>query len=709
MSRSLSFRFGYIITLVATLMAAILLLAALLFASNFYSSSVLNAEQQLRQTVSTQLAKDTEVLAETLALQLAPAIEANDLSRVKSGLQVLSGQRGVSYLAVYDREGNRIYQLQGSLQDAPPRPTTNIKITQQDNQIRAYVPVMQDGRKIGSISYGISLSEVEKDIRQNSAILTQKASETLQRMLIGLVGGFFALLLLMLPISQILAKRLLQPLDELTEKTRSFKVDGDPVSFRLQRNDEIGELSDALQEMQEHLYDSHEQMALMAYRDPLTSLPNRRGLYQELRKLILWGKQNNLKIALLFIDLDHFKQVNDSSSHEYGDLILKEVAQRLMKAVRLQLRNKQLPFPEDLLLSRLGGDEFVAVLPEIEWLDDAIGFSEQIIAALQKPFAVNDKYFNLSCSIGITVYPDDATSAENMLRHADTAMYEAKRTGRNRARFFLPEMHHQVEERIAIQQGIRTAIEEQQLFLEYQPIFDLRSNAMVGAEALLRWKHPERGKMEPDTFIPIIEESDQMGALTDWILRHLYTNLQDWNELELPLKLTVNISSALFNQPELAQQLNKTLLQLERPRQQICLEITETSLVENLEQTLPLLQQWQDAGYSIWIDDFGTGYSSLNYLARLPIDGVKIDRSFIHDLENSRPVIESIIALAESMDLLVVCEGIEEQHQHAELSEMGCFFGQGYLLSGPISLDHLYQLAREQKAPEPTTVEDFSI
>ncbi|GGK63119.1 EAL domain-containing protein [Amphritea balenae] len=702
MSRSLSFRFGYIMALVAAAMAAILLLATLFFTNDFYASSIANAEHQLRQTVNTQLAKDTEILANTLAVQLAPSVANKDISGIQHGLQTLSGQQGLSYLNIYDQQGNILYALKPSGNPEHRHNLPNVRITQQDNKILANVPVLFNEKKVGAISYAISLSGVEKDIRQNSAILTQKADDIMTRMLMGLIGGFFALLLLMLPISQILAKRLLKPLDELTDRTRSFKVDGDPISFRLNRSDEIGELSNALQDMQEHLYDSHEQMALMAYRDPLTSLPNRRGLYQELRKLTLWCKENEKKVALLFIDLDHFKQINDSSSHEYGDLILKEIAQRLLKTVRLQMKDKHLPFPEDLLLSRMGGDEFVAILPDIEWLEDATDFSQNIIEALRQPFVINDKYFTLSCSIGITLYPDDASSAENMLKHADIAMYEAKRSGRNRARFFLPEMHHQVQERVTIQQGIGAAITENQLFLEYQPIFDLNTRTMIGAEALLRWKHPEKGKLEPDTFIPIVEESDQIGNLTRWIIQQVCDDLHSQPVLSKALKLTINISSVILNQPELAQQLNNTLRHIRRPHQQICLEITETSLMKNLDNTLPLLKQWKEAGYSIWIDDFGTGYSSLSYLARLPIDGVKIDRSFINDFENSKPVIEAILALAETMQLLVVSEGIEEPTQQQALTEMGCTFGQGYLLSGPVDFSRLNEIfthAENSKSP----------
>ncbi|MBN1008211.1 putative bifunctional diguanylate cyclase/phosphodiesterase [Amphritea pacifica] len=517
-----------------------------------------------------------------------------------------------------------------------------------------------------------------------------------------LAVAFLVLLPPVFILSRILAGRLLRPLQTLTEKTRSYSTDGSPVSFLLDSDDEFAELGKALQEMQENLSDSHAQLEMMAFRDPLTGLSNRRGLHQELSKLILWARQQENRIALLYIDLDHFKQINDSSSHAYGDQILREIAQRLLQVVKQQTRHSQLPFPEELLLSRPGGDQFIIMLPDIGQVEQAGQLSHHIIEAIQQPFQVSDRYFKLSCSIGITLYPDDANSAERMLKHADIAMYEAKRSGRNRSRYFLPAMHRQVEERVMIQQGISTAIAENQLYIEYQPIVHMKKKRVVGAEALLRWHHPKRGRLGPETFIPVIEESDQIGALTVWIIETVAAELRLLPSQKEATKLSINISSAILNKPELAQQVNDALLRVDAPDHRICLEITETSLMEDIDNTLPLLLRWKDAGYSIWIDDFGTGYSSLSYLARLPIDGVKIDRSFIRDFDNSKPVIEAIIALADTMNLLTVSEGVEQAEQQQSLLRLGCDFAQGYLYSEPLSISLLtdkleQQLLRESR------------
>ncbi len=514
---------------------------------------------------------------------------------------------------------------------------------------------------------------------------------------IGILAVAFILLLLpTLLFSRFLAQRLLKPLHQLTAKTRHYSLKGKPVSFELDADDEFSELGKALQNMQEHLSESHQQMELMAYRDPLTGLPNRSGLFQELRKLILWARKHESRIALLYIDLDHFKQVNDTLGHEQGDQILKEVTQRLLLQVNQQISHRELPFPEDLLLSRPGGDEFAIMLPEIQRVEETEQLSQRIIDALQQPFKIDDKHFSLSCSIGITLYPDDANSTERMLKHADIAMYEAKRAGRNRASYFLPAMHRQVEERVAIQQGISIAIAENQLHIEYQPIVNLKTKKIIGAEALLRWHHPKRGRLGPETFIPIVEESDQIGPLTVWIIETVSAELKILPDLGNPSKLSINISSAILNKPELTALVDEALNKVDAPNQRICLEITETSLMEDIDNTLPLLNQWKDAGYSIWMDDFGTGYSSLNYLARLPIDGVKIDRSFIRDLDNSKPVIETILALAKTMNLLTVSEGIEETYQQQELTLLGCEFGQGYLYSEPLRIEALQKRLEQQ-------------
>ncbi|MBR9866112.1 MAG: EAL domain-containing protein [Oceanospirillales bacterium] len=499
-----------------------------------------------------------------------------------------------------------------------------------------------------------------------------------------LATAFIVLLAPIFMLSRVLAGKMLSPLHELTTKTRSYNINGNPVSFELDSDDEFGQLGKSLQEMQQSLRDSHAKLELMAYRDSLTGLSNRRGLHQELSKLILWARRQESRIALLYIDMDHFKQINDSSSYSYGDQILKDIAQRLLQAVKQQTQHKQLPFPEELLVSRPGGDQFVIMLPDIRQIEEAEQLSCRIIDAVQLPFKISDRYFNLSCSVGITLYPDDANSAERMLKHADIAMCEAKRSGRNCARYFLPAMHRQVEERVMIQQGISTAIAENQLYIEYQPIVHLKKNKVIGAEALLRWHHPKRGRLGPETFIPVIEESDQIGDLTIWLIETVAAELRQLPVQKDAIKLSVNISSAILNKPELAQQVNDVLLQVEAPDHRICLEITETSLMTDIDNTLPLLQQWKEAGYSIWIDDFGTGYSSLSYLARLPIDGVKIDRSFILDFDNSKPIIEAIIALADTMNLLTVSEGIETPAQQQSLIHLGCDFAQGYLYSEPL-------------------------
>lgn len=527
---------------------------------------------------------------------------------------------------------------------------------------------------------------------------------------VGLLATAFIILLLpTLLLSRFLTKRLLKPLHQLTAKTRNYSFEGNPVSFELDSNDEFSELGKALQDMQEHLSDSHHQMELMAYRDPLTGLPNRKGLFQELRKLILWARKHESRIALLYIDLDHFKQVNDSSGHEQGDQILKDVTHRLLQLVNQQISHRELPFPEDLLLSRPGGDEFAIMLPEIQRVEEVEQLSQLIIEAMRQPFSIDDKYFSLTCSIGITLYPDDANSAERMLKHADIAMYESKKSGRNKASYFLPAMHRQVEERVVIQQGISSAIAENQLHIEYQPIVSLKSKKIIGAEALIRWHHPKRGRLGPETFIPIIEESDQIGALTVWIIETVAAELKTLPSLGDTSKLSINISSAILNKPELTKLVDEALQKVEAPNQRICLEITETSLMKDIDNTLPLLNQWKEAGYSIWIDDFGTGYSSLSYLARLPIDGVKIDRSFIRDLNNSKPVIETILALAKTMNLLTVSEGIEETYQQQELTNLGCGFGQGYLYSEPLRINALRERLEQQAKREAHQLLQFKL
>ena len=434
------------------------------------------------------------------------------------------------------------------------------------------------------------------------------------------------------------------------------------------------------------------EIARLAFHDPLTDLPNRSLLIDRLDTNLARAQRDGHIDAVMFLDLDHFKHVNDSLGHTVGDSILKEVAARLGSCVRSYDT-----------VARLGGDEFVVLFNSIAHerrmaVQTAGRLAEKIRSVLSRPMLVDGHELHSSPSIGVALLPLDASLAEDALKHADKAMYQAKARGRNCVQFFTPEMQYEAEQRLVLESELRRALEQDELRLHYQPIVDAACGRMVGAEALLRWQHRERGLLMPQSFITIAEESGLILPIGRFVLRAACEQIRSWRGAGLPIDfVSVNLSAVQFRQADLTEQIAGTLRESDLDAAQLELELTESLLVENVEAVIRILGELAAMGISLSIDDFGTGYSSLSYLKRFSVHKVKIDRTFVEDLPGdpeARSIAVTIVQMAKNLDLDTVAEGVERQDQLEFLRGIGCNYIQGYLCARPMPADALDGLLR---------------
>ncbi len=427
----------------------------------------------------------------------------------------------------------------------------------------------------------------------------------------------------------------------------------------------------------------------LAHHDALTGLPNRTLLQERLGQAITAAKRANGTVAVLFIDLDHFKVINDSLGHTVGDEVLKDVAKRLQQELR-----------EVDTVGRPGGDEFIIVLPDAGSAADVARFAARILDCVCEPMHIKDRDFTISPSIGISLFPADGEDGERLIKNADAAMYQAKAAGRHAFRFFTSAMDTQLNERLNLEASIRRALDLGEFRLHYQPQIDLNTGRVTGLEALIRWAHPTLGMVPPGRFIPVAEESGQIGAITLWVLDEACRQAKLWQAEGLPLqRVAVNISALQFRSADLPGQVSAALSRHGLPPWCLELEVTEGALIRNLDMAILILKSLKEMGIKVSIDDFGTGYSSLSYLQRFPVDTLKIDRSFVADVpndQNDAAIVKAIIGLGSSLGLTVLAEGVETEQQLDFLREAGCHGVQGYLFSSPLPAEEASRFLRRR-------------
>jgi diguanylate cyclase (GGDEF)-like protein len=438
---------------------------------------------------------------------------------------------------------------------------------------------------------------------------------------------------------------------------------------------------------------AEEQVQFLAYYDALTGLPNRTLLKDRVSKALAAARRQVHEVAFLFLDLDRFKDINDSLGHSVGDLLLQGIAERLKTWGR-----------EQDTVARLGGDEFLIMVTQVEDLIDVAVTAERLMDAMTAAFVIQGHSLNVSCSIGVSIFPEHGTDFETLIKNADAAMYGAKDSGRNNFRFFSEEMNAQVVERLTLESSLRLALAKEELFLLYQPQMDVATGRITGLEALLRWQHPELGLVPPDRFIRIAENSGLIVPIGEWVLRTACRQAKKWQDDGLPpVSVAVNVSAVQFRQQGFCKLIRSVLRETGLAPQYLELELTESLLLADADVTLSVLRELKSMGLTLAIDDFGTGYSSFSYLRQFQVNKIKIDRLFIRDVtvnSDDAAITTAIINMAKGLKLKVIAEGVENEAQMSFLRKHRCDEIQGYYFSKPLTVETAADKLRGDR-PEP--------
>lgn len=436
--------------------------------------------------------------------------------------------------------------------------------------------------------------------------------------------------------------------------------------------------------------DNEMRLDFIAHHDSLTGLPNRLQFQMQLEHGVAYARRHDSLLAVLFVDIDRFKTINDTLGHDAGDQVLVQFAQRLRSCVR-----------EVDTVARQGGDEFIVLLTELHHGTDAQPVADKIMTAIAEPFVVNGDLLEVGASIGVAVYPDDDEDIETLIEKADLAMYAAKQRGKGASLRFLPSMQAKAYSRLILETALRHALDHNEFILTYQPKLDLQQQKITGVKALLRWKHPELGLVMPLDFLPVLEQSALILPVGTWAMTTAMAQARRWMEQGLPLTVAVHLSPRQFFHKEMAPGFAALLEHAGVPGCRIELEITEAMLIDRNQNADEILAQFKQLGVRIAISDFGTGYASLNYLRRFPVDVVKIDKSFVDDLSRGGAMVRAIIDMAHTLDMRVIAAGVETSEQLAQLAAMGCDEAFGFCLSAPVSAEEVeLLLAGRQQQPE---------
>ena len=654
------------------------------------------------ESMQTQAREDLERRGEAIALLLSETlvnpVYFNDLQAIGQVAQSVLHQPDVEYVLVFDAQGRILHDGSVDIADfgqpmrdafGPAAASAAGPLVQySDTLIDVARPMLLGAGKLGGVRIGLSRAAAAARVRGSQEQLVQSVAGLTTERLRSLalpVAGLIALALFSL---LVVSRRLVRPVRALAAKARAMERGDYTVASGSARSDEIGELVRAFNNLGLSIAAHDRDVRRLAYLDTLTGLPNRHMLRETLSKAIVLSRSSGRALALLFVDLDDFKRINDTLGHDAGDEALTQLARRLENCLESVRDPAQSPEEAADLIARFGGDEFVALLVGGDVCERASRLADHVLEAVRDPLTAAGRPIYLNASIGITLFPDDAEDAQQLLKNGDIAMYQAKVHGKNCYRFFTNYMTRVAEDRLMLEQDLRAAIGTTQLEVHYQPIVDLARDRIAGVEALLRWHHPQRGQVPTALFIGIAEDFGLIGEIGHFVMRRACADALDWPQVGgEPLFVSVNVSVRQLRQPGLTAEVAAVLRDTGLPATRLHVELTESALIDDQPLALNTLAELRAAGIRIWLDDFGTGFSGLSHLRRVPVDGVKIDRSFTQDLLTDRDdlaLTNAIIAMATSLGIPAVAEGIESEAQLEILKNLRCDLGQGYWFGYPM-------------------------
>ncbi len=634
-----------------------------------------------RISLRNDLLQDTQVLSQGISENCAAAMVFNDPQAATLALEPLAATPHVIGARLFDKEQKIFAEFHQNLArdtDIDELKTTTILLQGSifyPTYLDVFEPVIYAGETLGYLLLRVDLAKV------NDVLL--------RYVWIGCVV-FIVYSLLAFLLASLLQRLISEPINSLVMSMQTISREKN-YSHRVQKtsHDELGSLFDGFNEMlaeieirDQELLDSQAHLEHQAHHDPLTNLANRSLFHDRLEHSLARAKRMKSRLAILFIDLDRFKNVNDSLGHDVGDQILCAVTERLNKVVR-----------KADTLARLGGDEFVIILEQLRKNDDVGRYVEKVLREIAKTIEISAQKLHVTASIGISLFPNNGEDAESLMRAADIAMYQAKGKGSNLYQFYSADMNSNTRESLLLENQLRSALKFKQLVLYYQPQYELKSGQLVGFEALIRWNHPDLGFVSPLDFISLAEESGLIVPIGEWILHTACMQMKKMHEQwQLPLKMAVNISPRQFLHPSLVQTVAEVLYRTKLKPCFLELEITESMVMGDVDQSISKMNEFNKMGVELAIDDFGTGYSSLEYLKKFPISKLKIDQSFVRELgtdPDDTAIVNSVIALGKNMNLEVIAEGVETVEQLDLLKNQGCDQGQGYLFSKPLPVSAL--------------------
>ncbi len=615
-----------------------------------------------------------------------------DLASLGETVRLAMEQPDIAYVLIYDAAGRIVQDGSADIArfgqpmedafaaEAVAATQTHVQIS--EDLIDVAVPLMLGSERLGGVRVGVSLHEPAQFEREVSAAVLGQLQD-IRRGAVALLTGFGTLLVGMALIAAaLLSGHVLRPVKRLAAQALLLER-GDygmePVVSG--RRDEVGDLEVAFARMHQSVSRQDREIRRIAYQDNLTGLHNRAGFRDLLDVRVGEAAQARMPLVLLFLDLDDFKKINDTLGHDAGDLALRTFGERVREAAAQAGRSR-------IDVGRFGGDEFVAIVSGSNARDVAERFAQNVLERLASPIELPQRDIVLAVSIGITLYPDDAANPAVLLKNADIAMYRAKLDGKNCYRFYTRDMDVAVEQRVDIEHELRFAIEREEFIVLYQPIHRLADGAVAGAEALVRWQHPQRGMISPDVFIGVAEQSDLINALGRLVLRRACQEAQRWRYLPQPPFVSVNLSARQLRHGDLPGIVASELAASGLEPRRLHLELTETAMFGNEGEAVATLTRLRALGVKILLDDFGTGFSGLSHLRRVAVDGIKIDRSFVAGMledQGDLALTSAVVVLGQALGIAVIAEGVETSAQMEALRERGCDYGQGYLFGKAMS------------------------